>query len=340
MSLYIDKKFVSLVSPKLERFANKSEYLWNFRCPICGDSHKNKLKSRGYIYRRKSDLFYTCHNCGTSISFGNFLKVVDHSLYREYQLERYKCESSGNVAKPDFSLAMEKPVFKPKALDLNDLAISIDSLADNHAAKHFIKDRCIPKEKWKNIFYTDDFEDFVKRILPDYDKVLYAEPRIIIPFYDEKGVLLGFQGRAVLNSKIRYITIKLSDDNRKIFGMDTLDKSKRVYVVEGPFDSMFLDNSIAMMDASLYNVVLSLGDLDYVFVYDNEPRNNDVCRHMKKTIDMGKSICIWPKHVKDKDINDMIRTYGSPSFIQGIIDNNTFRDHRAKLEFEMWRKTP
>ena len=340
MSLYIDKKFVSLVSTKLDRFQQKSEFLWNFRCPICGDSHKNKLKTRGYIYRRKSDLFYTCHNCSTSVSFGNFLKTVDRSLYREYQLDRYKCESSGNVPKPDFSMAMEKPVFETKAPSIDDLLINIDDLANNHAAKHYIKDRKIPTEKWKKIYYADDFEDFVKRILPDYDKVLYAEPRIVIPFYDENGILLGFQGRAVLNSKIKYITIKLSDDNRKIYGMDTLDKSKRIYVVEGPIDSMFLNNSIAMMDASLYNAVLSLGDLDYVFVYDNEPRNSDVCKNMQKTISMGKNICVWPKHVRDKDINDMVKTYGSPSFVQGIIDNNTFRDHRAKLEFEMWKKIP
>jgi len=337
MSLYIDKKFVSLVSTKLERYAQKSEFLWNFRCPLCGDSHKNKFKTRGYIYRRKSDLFYTCHNCGTSISFGNFLKTVDHSLFREYQLERYKCESGGNVAKPDFSLAMEKPVFKPKTINLNNYLPSIESLSHYHTAKSYLKDRCIPKEKLNDIYYADDFEDFVKRIYPEYEKKLWAEPRIVIPFYDENNILLGFQGRAVLKSEIKYITIKLSEDNKKVFGLNTVDKTKRIYVVEGPFDSLFLDNSIAMMDASLHTAISVVGPHDYVFVYDNEPRNKDVCRHMQRTIDLRQNLCIWPNHIKDKDINDMMKTF-STSYIQGIIDTNTFKDHRAMLEFQIWKK--
>lgn len=335
MSLFIDKKFVSLVSTKLERFQQKSEFLWNFRCPICGDSHKNKFKSRGYIYRRKSDLFFTCHNCGTSISFGNFLKSVDSSMYREYQMERYKCESAGNVAKPDFSFAMEKPVFEKK-LKIN--LPSIEELDDKHTAKLYIRDRQIPKEKWNRIYYAENFSEFVTELLPDYDKTLYDEPRIVLPFYDENGDLLGFQGRAVLKSAVKYITIKTSDDNKKVYGLDCVDKSKAIYVLEGPIDSLFLDNAIAMMDASLYNAVLSVGNYDYVFIYDNEPRNADVCKHMLKTIQMDKKICIWPEHMKKKDINEMVLSGYSPSQIQSIIDTNTFSGLRAMLEYSKWSK--
>ena len=333
MSLFIDTKFVSLLSPKLERFTRKSEYLWNFRCPICGDSYKNKFKMRGYIYRRKSDLFYTCHNCGTSISFGNLLKTIDNSLYRQYQLERFKNESSGNVSKPDFSMVMEKPKFNNKP---RICLPTVDELDDDHTAKQFVKKRKIPKDRWNDQFYANDFFEFVKNILPEYEKVLPKEdPRLIIPFYDENKNLLGFQGRALSNSKVRYITIKLSDDNLKVYGLDRLDKTKRIYVVEGPIDSMFLDNCVAAMDASLYNVISSVGNHDYVFVYDNEPRNKDVCKHMQKTIEMGKNICIWPKHIQEKDVNDMILAGHSP---QSIIDSNTFNNHRAMLEFATWKK--
>lgn len=333
MSLLIDTKFVSLVSSKLERFQRKSQYLWNFRCPVCGDSHKNKMKARGYIYRQKSNLFFTCHNCGTSISFGNFLKSIDKSLYREYQMERFKNESSGNVAKPDFSLAATKPLFdkKPK-IDLP----TIESLADDHSAKMFVAKRKIPKDRWNDLFYANDFQHFVKTLIPDYEKTLIAEePRIIIPFYDENKVLLGFQGRALSNTSIRYITVKLTEDSQKVYGLDRLDKTKRIYVVEGPIDSMFLNNAIAAMDASLYSVVLSLGNYDYVFVFDNEPRNAEVCKQMKKTIDMGKNICIWPKNISEKDVNDMVLAGHS---VQSIIDTNTFNNHRAMLEFAAWKK--
>jgi hypothetical protein len=334
MSLYIDRKFVSLVSTKLERFKQKSEYLWTFRCPICGDSHKNKLKTRGYFYRRKSDLFFTCHNCGTSLSVGNFLKAIDPPLYREYQLERYKSESSGNVAKPDFSMAKIKPVFSVSPINLPTIA----SLPEEHAAKQYLVKRKIPRDRMNDIYYADNFEAFVKDIHPNYDKTLYKEQRIIFPFYDEKKTLLGFQGRAVGESKIKYITIKLDDDNKKVFGLDRADFSKKIYVVEGPIDSMFLQNSLATMDASLYNISLLLGNHDYVFIHDNEPRNAAIVKHMAKTISHGKNIFIWPQDVAAKDINDWILTGATASEIQSIIDNNTFNDLRAKLEFERWRK--
>jgi hypothetical protein len=333
MSLYIDKKFVSLVSTKLERFKQKSEYLWTFRCPICGDSHKNKLKTRGYFYRRKSDLFFTCHNCGTSLSVGNFLKTIDPSLYREYQLERYKSESTGNVAKPDFTIAKTKPVFK-KRVELP----TINSLPEDHIAKQYLLKRKIPRDRLDNIYYAASFKSFVLELLPDYEKTLYDEPRIVFPFYDEAKNMLGFQGRAVGDSKVKYITVKLDDDNRKVFGLDRVDFSKRVYVVEGPIDSLFLQNSLATMDASLYNITLLLGNHDYVFIHDNEPRNPAIVKQMAKTISHGKNIFIWPQNVSAKDINDWIMTGATPSEIQSIIDTNTFNDLRAKLEFERWKK--
>ena len=333
MSLYIDKKFVSLVSTKLERFKQKSEYLWAFRCPICGDSHKNKAKTRGYFYRRKSDLFFTCHNCGTSLSIGNFLKTIDPSLYREYQLERYKSESTGNVAKPDFTIAKTKPVFK-KRVDLP----TINSLPEDHIAKQYLLKRKIPRDRLDNIYYAASFKSFVLELLPDYEKTLYDEPRIVFPFYDEAKNMLGFQGRAVGDSKVKYITVKLDDDNRKVFGLDRIDFSKRVYVVEGPIDSLFLQNSLATMDASLYNITLLIGNHDYVFIHDNEPRNPAIVKQMAKTISHGKNIFIWPQNVSAKDINDWIMTGATPSEIQSIIDTNTFNDLRAKLEFERWKK--
>ena len=335
MSLYIDKKFVSLVSTKLERFKQKSEFLWSFRCPICNDSAKNKLKTRGYFYRRKSDIFFQCHNCGTSMSIGNFLKTVDRSLYREYQLERYKNESAGNTPKPDFSWAKTKPVFNTsQKINLP----TIDSLKEDHVAKQYLLKRKIPREHLKHIYYAENFKAFVLEMIPDYEKMLYDESRIVFPFYDQDKKLLGFQGRAMNDSKVKYITVKMDEDFTKIYGLDRVDLTKRIYVVEGPIDSLFLQNSLATMDASLYNISLLLGNYDFVFIHDNEPRNSAIVKQMSKTISHGKNIFIWPQGIVSKDVNDYILTGATPSEIQSIIDNNTFNDLRAKLEFERWRK--
>lgn len=336
MSLYIDKKFVSLVSTKLERFKQKSEFLWNCRCPVCNDSSKNKLKARGYIYRKKSDLFYMCHNCGTSMSLGNFLKTIDNSLYREYQMERFKKESSGNTPKPDFSMAKIKPVFNTsQKINLP----TIDSLKEDHVAKQYMLKRKISREHLKHIYYAENFKAFVLELLPDYEKTLYDESRIVFPFYDQDKKLLGFQGRALNDSKVKYITVKMDEDFTKIYGLDRVDLTKRIYVVEGPIDSMFLQNSLATMDASLSNINLSLGNYDYVFIHDNERRNSAIVKQMSKTINLEKNIFIWPKNIVVKDINDWIMTGTTPSEIQSVIDTNTFSGLRARLEFEQWKKT-
>jgi transcription elongation factor Elf1 len=332
VSLYVDIKFVSLISPKLERFSRKGEYLWNFRCLICGDSQKNKLKARGYIYRQKSNLFFSCHNCGTSMIFGKFLKTIDKSLYNEYQLECYG-EGKSNVKKPDFSEYKTKTIFNKK-VKIN--LPSIVELPENHSAKVFLGKRKIPEDRLSQLFYANDFFIFVKELLPEYDRKLYTkDPRIVIPFYDENKNLLGFQGRALVPSSVKYITIKMDEANKKVYGLDRLDKSKTVYVVEGPIDSLFLPNAIAAMDASLFNIIREVGDLDYVFVYDNESRNKDVCRNIEKTISLGKKVVIWPSNIKEKDINDMVL---AGLDVQSIIDSNTFEGLQAKLNFIQWKK--
>jgi len=337
MSLFVDRKFMLLLSTKLEKFHQKNDYIWNFRCPICNDSKKNKHKSRGYVYRKKNNLFYSCHNCGISLSMGNFIKSIDHSLYREYQMEKFKESSHSNVKVPDFSeVKTSRPVFNTSAkINLP----TITSLSEDHAAKRYLIDRKFPRNRMDDLYFSADFKGFVEEIWPECDKTLIAgEKRIIIPFYNEKNTLLGFQGRAISESKVKYITIKLDDDNRKIFGLDKVDFTKRIYVVEGPLDSLFLQNSLATMDASLTNIVPVLGDHDYVFVFDNEPRNKDIVRHMKRAIDMQKNICIWPKNIVEKDINDMVCAGMIGSDIQGIIDRNTHCGLKAKLEFELWKK--
>lgn len=330
MSLYVDKKFVSIVSTKLDRFKQKKNDLWNCRCPFCGDSKKNKVKARGYLYSKKNNIFYICHNCHVSISLGNFIKHLDPNLFKEYQLETYKEQSHSNVAKPDFTSINTRPVFN-KSVTLK--IPTIESLSDTHSAKVYCKKRKLPN--LNEIYYADDFKSFMNETFPEHGKNLIDDdPRIVLPFFNEKNILIGLQGRALLANKVRYITYKVSDDAPKVFGLNKVDFTKPVYVVEGPIDSMFLNNSLASMDAALYKISDEIGDHNYIYVYDNEPRNKDVLRNLKKTIDMGKKVCIWPKNIQQKDINDMVIDGLNP---QTIIDTNTFEGLKAKLQFETWR---
>jgi transcription elongation factor Elf1 len=331
MSLYIDKKYVSLLSPKLRNFKQRGEFLWNFSCPICGDSQKDKLKARGYIYKKKDAFFFMCHNCGTSTSFVKFMKQEDPHLYKEYLLEKFeRSNTSNNVNVADF---VSKPTFNiPKTINLPPVQV----LSEDHPAKLYLKHRQVPLD---NLFYASDFKDFIQDLIPENTKELYKESRIVIPFYDKNGILLGVQGRAIGPSKIKYITMKTNEDNPKIFGWNKIDVSKRIYVVEGPIDSLFLGNCIATMDAALYKAAAIVGlDYDYIFVYDCERRNKQIVSNMRKTINMGYKVCIWPDDISQKDINDMVIAGIQPSQIQHIIDNNVYEGIIAAMKLNQWER--
>ena len=77
MSSYIDIKFLNLLSTRLPKFKRKSDNLFNFRCPHCGDSQKSASKARGFVYRKKNDMFFKCHNCGMGQTLGNLIKFLD-----------------------------------------------------------------------------------------------------------------------------------------------------------------------------------------------------------------------------------------------------------------------
>jgi len=336
MSVFIDRNFLLQVSPKLQRFTKKKDDLYNFRCPLCGDSQKNKLKSRGYVYRKKNDYFYMCHNCGVSTTFYNFLKQVDDTLLKEYQLERYKNGETGNnnYPKPDFDeYKQETPKFK-KALELP----SIDSLPEAHFAKNYVQQRRIPETFHSQLYYAEDFATFIQSLGIEKEGLHKNDKRVVIPFYNAEKELVAVQGRSLGESKLRYITLKLHDDNKKIFGLDRINEEELVYVLEGPIDSMFLENAVATADSNLESITDVLDKSKVVLVFDNEPRNKEIVTKMEHAIDNHFNVVIWPEMIEEKDINDMILSGFSPDEIQDFISKNTFVNLRAKIEFMNWKK--
>ena len=334
---HVDSKFIGLISPKLQRFKRVKPDLYNFRCPFCGDSKKSKTKARGYFYQKRTDLFFRCHNCGQSNTFSNFLRQFDGELYKDYSLERYKQGVTGvgsNTPNPEFK--HEKPKFHTK-IDLP----KISELENEHFAKKYLINRAIPPQFLSYLYYTEDFKTFVKTMTKrDYD-LNENEQRIIIPFYDENKNLITFQGRAFTNTVLRYITIKMDEDSSKIFGLDRLNLEKNFYVVEGPFDSFFLSNCIAMAGSDIKfksheDIQTAMDEGKGTMVFDNEPRNKEIITRMEKVIEKGWNICIWPSTVKKKDLNDMYLS--GISDLSEIINKNTYKSLLAKTHLAEWRK--
>ena len=336
MSVFIDRAFLLRVSPKLQKFTQKKSDLYNFRCPLCGDSQKNKTKCRGYVYRKSNDYFYMCHNCGASTTFYNFLEKVDQTLVKEYALERYKQGETGNnnYKKPKFEeFKTPTPVFQ-KSLDLP----TIESLPKTHFAKTYVLSRKIPKETLNRLYYAEDFKTFVESLNIEKDGLIDGDKRLVIPFYDQDKNLVAFQGRALGESKLRYITVKVDETKNKLFGLDRINQDKMVYVVEGPIDSMFLVNAVATADSHLEAASNVLEKSNITLIFDNEPRNKEICKQIERAIDNHFNVVIWPPFIDSKDINDMVLDGFSPDEIQDIISKNTFVNLRAKAEFVNWKK--
>ena len=125
----------------------------------------------------------------------------------------------------------------------------------------------------------------------------------------------------------------IDDDQPKVYGLDKVDPSETVYVVEGPFDSTFIKNAVAMCGADVS--LDGLGFQDVVYVYDNEPRNKEICARIEKVISQGKKLVIFPNRVQEKDINDMV--LGGHD-VKSVLESNTFSGLKAKLKFSSWKK--
>lgn len=330
---FVDQKYIGLVSSRLEKFKQVKTGLYNFRCIYCGDSQKNKNKTRGYIYGYKNDHNYKCHNCGVSKSFTNFLKDIDSSLYDQYVMERYKNGSTGkgsNTPEPKFTF--EKPKFTKKAFDLPSIA----ELNKEHSARIYLENRKIPQDFLSKLFYCEKFKQWTNEQKETFESTKYDEPRIIIPLIN-RGEIFGFQGRSLSKKpKVKYITIILDENQPKIYGLDRIDWNKTVYVVEGPFDSMFINNSIAMVGADIDKMFFITNfETNFVMVYDNEKRNKEMTARLEKSIEMKFPVVIWPKDLKEKDINDIVL---SGQDVESMLKLNTYQGLEANLKFTNWKK--
>ena len=337
MSIWIEQKYIGLLSPKLDRFHRVRENLWTFRCPYCGDSQKSEMKTRGYFHLStdQSYYIYKCHNCGFYTSFVKFLKSQDPFLFQEYKLENLKETNQINNTQTVYkSKPVEfnnKPKKKVKELPMTKM----EDLEECHKAVQYLNSRMINDKYRCRFSYTEDFKRLIELISPDKSKRLKSEERIVIPFFNRNKKITHIQGRALNDDTLRYITVSLSQGS-KVYGLDRIDNTKPVYVVEGIFDSLFLENCVAMTGSDLNTE--DLQDCELVFLFDNEPRNRQIVQKVEKIIDMGHSIVLFNDTFRGKDINDMIQSGHTVEQVKEYIENNTFKGLKAKMKFTEWRK--
>ena len=339
MSLFTDLKYLKLISSRLPLFKQKSDRLYNCRCIICGDSSAKKNKTRGYFYPAKNNLYYKCHNCGVSMHFGSFLKQLDGFQYNQYVMERY---SEGLPAKQphqkiEDKFKMDEPEFKKSEETLLDRLLDrLDTLPEDNEAVQFCLKRKIPREMFKRLYFIPNMKDIGQLSDKYKEKIITDEPRLVIPFYNHTGQLSGVTCRALRNESLRYVMVKIKENDQLIFGMNELDITKPIYVVEGPLDSLFLPNAIAVGGTTFGKMeTTGLPKDKLIMVIDNQPRNKEVCKVIDNIIKKNYNIVIWPQTLEEKDINDMVLSGNDPL---KIISNNTFVGLDAQMRFVAWKR--
>ena len=322
---HVDSKFIGIISSRLSKFKRVKSDLYTFRCPICGDSKKSKNKTRGYLYSVKANINFKCHNCGASMSFNNFLKQIDTVVHKQYTMEKFKQGHTGRnfvVEEPKFTF--EAPKFAKK--------IDLPKASEDPRPEGYLVARKLDPRKF---YFAEHFKEWVNSIKPTFSSTKYDENRIIIPlFYNQN--LVGVQGRTleIGNPKVvKYITVMFDEEAPKIYGLDEVQKNQTVYITEGPFDSTFIRNAIAMCGADAD--VSCWGISDPVWIYDNEPRNREIINRISKCITKGDKVVIWPSDIEEKDINEMVL---SGRDVQSVIESNIYSGLEATLKFTTWKK--
>ena len=352
MSLWLDEQFITKISFRLDGFKQVRTNLYNFKCPLCGDSKKKRNKKRGYLYlndKLVSDkYFFKCQNCSMSMAFHTFLKEIDTVTYDEYLVELFK-EMGTTKKRP--ALNARPKIITPKPKEIAEVNIKkhskskiVDVLADFprvydlhdlNPCKKYVTARKLPKWSLRYLRYADDWVDVAELINPEAAKHLWHEPRLIIPFYKKSGELMMVQGRSLeANPYLRYITIKKNNNDKKIFGLERMNKSKPVLVVEGPIDSLFLLNCVAVGDSNL--ISFKHGD---IYLPDNQARNREVVQGYQKIIDAGKNVVIWDRWgYNGKDINDFIINGATVMEIHKYIAKNRVSGLQAQIKLNDWKR--
>ncbi len=322
---HLHHKYISLLSSSLRNFQKKSESLYNFSCLFCGDSKKNTKRARGYIYEKDGNVAYFCQKCKISKSLSNFIKEINNSLYEEYIKELY-FEKYYEEEK----IITKKPIFYDTNIFQN--LVSIKNISENDPYKKYVIKRKIPEKYYNLLFKCENFKNFTNNIIPNLfnkESLKKDESRLLILFFSENKKLIGYTGRALGNSDIRYINIVIDESQPKLYGLERWEKNKKTYVVEGPIDSLFLDNCLATSGNDMVSSLSGFDKENFVIIYDNERRSEFTRKKIERAIQAGYKVCIWPTYIQEKDINDMIISGKTKEEITNIIEENTFQNIKA-----------
>lgn len=331
MSTINDLKYIGFLSTRLRNFKQLKPRLFKFS-HSCEDQTTNK--ARTYLYEKNNSVNVFCHHCGYSTTFHSFLKETDNSLFEEYQLEKLK-ESSSYTPQP----IKQKPP-EPVIVSDEPKIIFFDQVKQDNPALQYLIKRKIPKQYWNRLGYVADFNKFASVYNDNFKPGKVKTPRLVLPFYDRDESVFCYSARAFGREQPKYIKLTVDPNKEKIYGLWRINESQPIVVCEGQFDSLFIDNAVAVSGADYSGDWIQSRKNNIIILPDNDyKRNPQVYKLLEKSVNAGFKIAFLPETIPWKDINDCI-VKGNMSQVElnQLIHTNTKTGLAAKLELVQRRK--
>jgi hypothetical protein len=315
----------------------KSNNSYEAGCPICREGNSWNKKRRLY-YLPESGVM-CCHNCGW---YSNTMKWV--------------LEVSG--------LTYNEIVNEIKANEFNVIDISTETVSvSSFEVESLPKDSINLLSKQQVDYYHDNkiVQQAVQYIKSrKLDTAVNAPPaiylsltdsvhknRVCLPSYDTNNKVVYYQTRSFLENDDRPKYLSKINSPKNVYGIENVtDIHKYIYLFEGPIDSFFIENGVAIYGIQ-ENSTQSLTEyqrdilskyyyMNTVWVLDNQHIDTASREKTKLLLDRGENVFIWPRSLsKFKDFNEMCMKYNLDEIDHKFIESRTFSGSDAKMQLMM-----
>jgi hypothetical protein len=287
------------MSYSIEPEFKKHENRYNAACPVCKEGKSLGKKKRLWYYPH-SNTFH-CFNCNQTWSALNWIKKITGMSYEDIQIDLSENDFSLDVFRKENGIS----IFKRR--ELPDLPYDSINLFDPIQEKYYSKSKpfqdaliCIKDRR------LDTAINKSPNLFISLTDVIHAN-RLCIPFYDRNKKVVFYQTRALDKSEPRYLG--KAGYEKTVFGIDRVDIDiPYIFIFEGPIDSMFVKNGVAVAGISLTKTqATQLAEFPFhkrIWVLDNPKHDETAKDKIEELREKKENVFNWSIGSGYKDFND------------------------------------
>lgn len=300
----------------------RASRVYNFECPICNEGKSRGKKRRGYYIPEQNTI--CCHNCHWKSNPIKWIQEVTNKSFYEIKDENSKFYSSAEYI-------IERSENITKTSSFSTLPEDSINLYSETEVSYYINN-----DKVKSVIdYCKKRKLFTARNKPDAlyfslkDKIY--KDSLCFPFFNRQNKIDFFQVREMGIPKGSKYRGKLNAE-KSIFNVNKIDPNfPYIFMFEGPIDSMFVNNGVALAGVSLTHLQKQmLAEFPFhqkIWVLDNQHIDNTAKDITLKLLEQGQDVFIWPKKYSSfKDLNELCCHYdidgiGAKIILDNVVNN-------------------